>query len=91
MVLLFLLLTIVGYRRLGLTGGIWGFLFYHLLTVMSGFRVPMFLNHIQQEIPSSNRAAILSLQFLIFRRSLTAQAARGSVTDSVGVQKTFLW
>jgi MFS family permease len=91
MVLLFLLLTVSGYLGLGLTGGLWGFLFYYLLTIMRGFRVPLFLNHIQQEIPSANRAAILSLQSLSFRLSFVCTAPLvGVLADSVGVQKTFL-
>jgi MFS family permease len=91
MVVLFLLLTIAGYVGLGFTGGLWGFLFYYLLTIMRGFRVPMFLNHIQQEIPSQNRAAIISLQSLSFRLSFVCTAPLiGMAADSVGVQKTFL-
>lgn len=91
MVLLFLALTIAGYLGLGLTGSLWGFLFYYLLTIMRGFRVPMFLHHIQQEIPSTNRAAILSLQSLAFRFSFVCSGPLvGMAADSVGLQKTFL-
>jgi len=91
MVFLCLLLTLTGYLGLGLSGSLWGFLFYYLLTIMRGFRVPMFLNHIQQEIPSANRAAILSLQSLAFRFGFVCTGPLiGRGADSVGVQKTFL-
>ena len=91
MVLLFLLLIIAGYIGLGLVGGLWGFLFYYLLTSMRGLRGPIFLNHIQQEIPSANRAGILSLQSLAFRLSFVCTGpVVGMLADRVGVQRTFL-
>lgn len=91
MVLLFLLLIIAGYLGLGLVGGLWGFLFYYLLTSMRGLRGPMFLNHVQQEIPSANRAGILSLQSLAFRLSFVCTGpVVGMLADRVGVQRTFL-
>lgn len=91
MVLLFILLTIAGYLGLGLVGGLWGFLFYYLLTIMRGFRAPMLLNHVQQEIPSPNRAGILSLQSLGFRLGFVCTGPLvGMVADRIGVQKTFL-
>jgi MFS family permease len=91
MVLLFLVLVITGYLGLGLVGGLWGFLFYYLLTSMRGLRGPMFLNHAQQEIPSANRAGILSLQSLAFRLSFVCTGpVIGMLADRVGVQQTFL-
>ncbi|HEY5672454.1 MAG TPA: MFS transporter [Malonomonas sp.] len=92
MVLLFALLILAGYLGLGLVGGLWGFLFYYLLTSMRGLRGPMLLNHAQQEIPSANRAAILSLQSLIFRLSFVCTGPLvGMLADGAGVQQTFLW
>lgn len=91
MVLLFILLVIAGYLGLGLVGGLWGFLFYYLLTCMRGLRAPMMLNHAQQEIPSANRAGILSLQSLVFRLSFVCTGPLvGMLADKVGVQQTFL-
>jgi len=88
----FLLLVLAGYLGLGLVGGLWGFLFYYLLTSMRGLRGPMLLNHTQQQIPSSNRAGILSLQSLCFRICFVATGPLiGMLADQVGVQKTFLW
>jgi cyanate permease len=67
MVVLLLALIVVGYAGLGLIGGLWGFMFYYLLTSMRGLRGPMMLNITQKECPSANRAGILSLQSLCFR------------------------
>jgi len=91
MVLLFILLIVAGYLGLGLVGGLWGFLFYYLLTSMRGLRGPMLLNHAQQQIPSANRAGILSLQSLCFRLSFVCTGPLvGMLADKVGVQQTFL-
>ena len=92
MVMLFAILVIAGYLGLGLSGGLWGFSFYYLLTSMRGLRGPMMLNHAQQEIPSANRAGILSLQSLCFRLGFVCTGPLiGRLADSVGVQQTFLW
>lgn len=91
MVMIFVLLIVAGYLGLGLVGGLWGFLFYYLLTSMRGLRGPMLLNHAQQEIPSANRAGILSLQSLVFRLSFVCTGPFvGMLADEVGVQRTFL-
>ncbi len=91
MILLFMLLIIAGYLGLGLVGGLWGFLFYYLLTSMRGLRGPMFLNHAQKEIPSANRAGILSLQSLAFRLSFVCTGPLvGMLADRLGIQRTFL-
>ena len=91
MALLFIMLIIAGYLGLGLVGGLWGFVFYYLLTCMRGLRGPMLLNHAQQEIPSANRAGILSLQSLAFRLSFVCTGPLvGMLADSVGIQQTFL-
>jgi len=92
MLLLFVLMSVGGYLGLGLAGGLWGFLFYYLLTCMRGLRGPMLMNHAQQEIPSANRAGILSLQSLCFRLSFVCTGPLiGMLADKVGVQQTFLW
>jgi predicted MFS family arabinose efflux permease len=92
MMLLFIVVIIVGYLGLGLVSGLWGFLFYYLLTCMRGLRGPMMLNHAQQEIPSANRAGILSLQSLCFRISFVCTGPLiGMLADHVGVQQTFLF
>ncbi|WP_020676754.1 MFS transporter [Geopsychrobacter electrodiphilus] len=91
MVVVFVLMIVVGYLGLGLTGGLFSFLFYYLLTSMRGLRGPMLLSHAQQQIPSANRAGILSLQSLCFRLSFVCTGPLiGMLADRVGVQRTFL-
>ncbi len=91
MVLLCAALIIGGYLGLGLGGGLWGFLFYYLLTMMRGLRGPVLMNYAQQEIPSANRAGILSLQSLCFRLGFVCTGPLiGKLADKAGVQQTFL-
>lgn len=90
MALLFIALIVIGYFGLGVVGGLFGFLFYYLLTCMRGLRGPMMLSHIQSETPSANRAALLSLQSLSFRLCFACVAPHvGRLADRVGVQHTF--
>lgn len=90
MVILFLILIVAGYFGLGLIGGMWGFLFYYLLTSMRGLRGPMMLNLTQKESPSANRAGILSLQSLCFRLLFVGTGPLvGMLADSAGVGQAF--
>jgi len=90
MVILFLILILVGYLGLGLVGGLWGFLFYYLLTSMRGLRGPMMLNLTHRESPSANRAGILSLQSLCFRLLFVCTGPLvGMLADRRGVGQTF--
>jgi MFS family permease len=90
MVILFLVLIGAGYFGLGVIGGVWGFLFYYLLTGMRGLRGPMMLNLTQKECPSANRAGILSLQSLCFRLLFVCSGPLvGMLADRYGVQQTF--
>ncbi len=90
MVILFLLLIGVGYFGLGTIGGLWGFLFYYLLTSMRGLRGPMMLNLTQKECPSANRAGILSLQSLCFRLLFVCTGPLvGMLADKAGVMQSF--
>ena len=90
MILLCITLVLAGYLGLGVIGGTFGFLFYYLLTGMRGLRGPMFLNHIQVESPSANRASILSLQSLAFRIAFIITGPLvGRLADQVTVQQTF--
>jgi predicted MFS family arabinose efflux permease len=90
MVILFFSLISAGYLGLGILGGVWGFLFYYLLTIMRGLRGPMLLDHLQSESPSANRAAILSLQSVSFRVFFACTGPFvGKLADTVGVQQTF--
>jgi Major Facilitator Superfamily len=90
MVILFLILIVAGYFGLGLIGGMWGFLFYYLLTSMRGLRGPMMLNLTQKECPSANRAGILSLQSLCFRLLFVCTGPLvGMLADRAGVNQAF--
>ncbi len=90
MVLLFLILVGVGYFGLGLIGGLWGFLFYYLLTSMRGLRGPMMLSLTQKECPSANRAGILSLQSFCFRLLFVCTGPLvGMLADWGGVREAF--
>jgi MFS family permease len=90
MILLFVGLVAAGYFGLGATAGVWGFLFYFLLTCMRGLRGPMMLAHTQSESPSANRAATLSLQSVSFRLLFVCTGPLvGKLADSVGVRQTF--
>jgi len=91
MVVLFLILIGVGYVGLGSIGGVWGFLFYYLLTCMRGVRGPMMLHHSQIETPSANRAGILSLQSLCFRLLFACTGPLvGMLADAAGVRQAFI-
>ncbi len=92
MVVLFGVLIITGFLGLGLAGGLWGFAFYYLLTSMRGLRGPVLLNHAQQEIPSANRAGLLSLQSLCFRLGFVCTGPLiGRLADRIGVGQSFLF
>jgi MFS family permease len=92
MVILFLMLIGVGYFGLGVIGGLWGFLFYYLLTSMRGLRGPMMLNLTQKECPSANRAGILSLQSLCFRLLFVCTGPLvGMLADKGGVSQAFYY
>jgi hypothetical protein len=61
------LLVAVGYSGLGLTHAAYGFLFYFVLSVVRGLQLPLLHTEEQRLIPSSDRAALLSFNSLLFR------------------------
>jgi len=86
-----LLLTAVGYLGLGLTGGLFSFLFYYLLTAMRGLQGPFIRQYLQREGQRSNRASLLSLKALAFRLGFVISApAVGIAADAFGIRATFL-
>ena len=90
MILLLVLLVWAGYLGLGWTVGVWSFLCYYLLTAMRGLRGPFFLHAAQVEIPSANRAGMLSLQSLCFRLVFAGSGPMlGSYADAHGVGNAF--
>ncbi len=91
MPLLFLALVVGGYFGLALTGGLWAFLFYYLLTAMRGLAGPLLRNRILQGAPSGTRASILSLKSLLFRLLFVATGpAVGRLADTSGLETAFL-
>jgi MFS family permease len=57
----------VGYGGLGLTHASWGFCFYFALCLCRGVQLPLLHHEEHRLIPSSDRAALLSLNSLAFR------------------------
>jgi len=89
-VALFIVLIIAGYAGLGLTAGVWSFLFYYLLTAMRGLQGPIMRNHLQKASRRSNRASILSLHSLAFRVLFVATGPLvGLAADHLGLRPTF--
>ena len=87
---LFIALIIVGYAGLSFTAGVWGFLFYYLLTAMRGLQGPIMRNHLQRASRRSNRASILSLHSLAFRVLFVATGPLvGLSADHLGLRPTF--
>ena len=89
-ILLIMALVLGGSLGLGVAAGLWGFLFYYLLTAMRGMKGPFLLHVAQAEIPSGSRAGMLSLQSLCFRLmfALTGPLV-GRYADANGVGQTF--
>lgn len=55
------------YIFLGLFNQIWGIIFIALIYFSRGVRGPLVLNHLNQNLPSSIRATVLSINSFIFR------------------------
>jgi len=90
MILLVVMLVWGGYLGLGIASGLWGFLFYYLLTAMRGMRGPFLLHEAQGEIPSATRAGMLSLQSLCFRLLFAVSGPFiGKYADIHGVRSSF--
>jgi len=91
MAILFLVLIAAGYLGLGLVEGVWGFLFYYLLTAMRGLQGPMLRNQLQIAGERRNRASILSLKSLVFRLLFVLSGPMvGHLADTSGLRPTFL-
>jgi len=89
--ILFLILIVSGYLGLGLYAGVWGFLFYYLLTAMRGLQGPLLRQHIQLAGSRRNRASLLSLKSFLFRLLFVITGpAIGYLADNYGLQPTFL-
>ena len=91
MTVAFVVLILLGYLGLGLSGGVLSFLFYYLLTAMRGLQGPLLRQHLQRASERSNRASILSLKSLAFRLLFVLTGPLvGLLADHAGLQPTFL-
>lgn len=91
MLLIAFVMILAGYLGLGLTAGLFSFLFYYLLTAMRGLQGPFLRHYLQKEGERKNRASLLSLKALNFRLGFVLTAPFvGILADSSGVQQTFL-
>ena len=61
------LLLGLSYIFLGIVNQMWGIIFIALIYFSRGVRGPLVLNHINQNLPSSIRATVLSIKSFIFR------------------------
>jgi len=91
---LFLCIALIatGYAGLGLSYALGGFAFYFCLTFMRGLWFPILHHEEQRQIPSGDRAALLSLRSFLFRGSFVAIGpALGAWIDHSGQHRVLLW
>ena len=87
-----LILIFVAYLGLGLTAGLFSFLFYYLITFMRGVNGPILGHELQRLLPSQFRASMASVQSLLFRLSFALLTPLlGALVDGRGFQESFLW
>jgi MFS family permease len=84
-------LIIAGYAGLGLTGTLWGFAFYFLLTFMRGIQGPFLRLVLQKQSARPERASILSLKSLAFRLAFVITGPLvGALADNLGLQTAMI-
>ena len=77
------LLLGLSYIFLGMINQMWGIIFIALIYFSRGVRGPLVLNHINQNLPSSIRATVLSIKSFIFRLGFIVIApVIGWITDT---------
>ena len=78
-------LVALGYFGMGLTSAWWGFVFYFALNLSRGVSAPLLAHAEQQEIPSGDRASLVSMRSLLFRAGFIAIGpAAGALIDAHG-------
>jgi len=65
-------LIALGYFGMGLSYAWWGFIFYFAFNLSRGISAPLLAHAEQQEIPSGDRASLLSMRSLLFRAGFVA-------------------
>lgn len=78
-------LIAVGYFGMGFTTAWWGFVFYFAFNLSRGLSGPLLAHAEQQEIPSGDRASLVSMRSLLFRAGfLVVGPAAGALIDVHG-------
>jgi len=78
-------LVALGYFGMALTTAWWGFVFYFALNLCRGISAPLLAHAEQQEIPSGDRASLVSMRSLLFRVGFIAIGpAAGALVDLHG-------
>ena len=65
-------LVALGYFGMGLTTAWWGFVFYFAFNISRGVSSPLLAHAEQMEIPSGDRASLVSMRSLLFRLGFIA-------------------
>jgi MFS family permease len=75
----------LGYFGMGLTHAWWGFVFYFAFNLSRGISGPVLAHAEQEEIPSGDRASLVSMRSLLFRVVFIAIGpAAGALIDTHG-------
>jgi hypothetical protein len=75
----------VGYFGMGLTTAWWGFAFYFAFNLSRGISGPILAHAEQEEIPSGDRASLVSMRSLLFRLAFIGLGpAAGAMIDGHG-------
>jgi len=78
-------LLALGYFGMGLTHAWWGFVFYFAFNLSRGVSAPLLAHAEQEEIPSGDRASLVSMRSLLFRVGFIAVGpAAGAAIDAHG-------
>jgi len=89
--ILFIVLVAIGYLGLGLTGGVFSFLFYYVLTAMRGLQGPLTRSLLLGVSSTGERASIVSLKSFAFRLLFVVTApVIGWSADNIHLRPTFL-
>ena len=75
----------LGYLGMGLSHGTWGFVFYFAFNLSRGLSSPLLAHAEQREIPSGDRASLVSMRSLLFRGGFIALGPLvGALVDARG-------
>ncbi|MCA9502187.1 MAG: MFS transporter [Spirochaetaceae bacterium] len=78
-------LVALGYLGMGLSHGTWGFVFYFAFNLSRGLSSPLLAHAEQREIPSGDRASLVSMRSLLFRGGFIALGPLvGALVDARG-------